>query len=1005
LTSAPIENPPSVMPVHAVVPGRARLHVAGLRGSQRLKRELERVLPDGGRFRLDSVDTVTGNILVFYDPDLPINTVVTRVERIVRGGPAHDGDPPAATTIPAWHAIEPDEAIEMLDAAPAGLSGETARQRLKRHGPNRLPQVGERSLFAMLVEQLQSSPVILLGGAAIVSVATGGLLDAAVILGVVALNAGIGLVTESKTERIIGDLQLPMQRTAPVRRGGKAKLVPIGEIVPGDLLLLRPGIIVSADARIVASDGLAVDESMLTGESLSVSKMAAPVALGAPLGERASMVYRGTTVVEGSGLAVAVATGRRTEAGQIQILAGEARAPETPMQRQLNALGRQLVVACGAVCSAVFLIGLLRGHDFLQMLKGALALAVAAVPEGLPTVATTVLAIGIVQMRRQQVLVRRLDAIETLAAVDVIGFDKTGTLTQNRMTASALACGGRWLAIADGHIRCEDGVIGRLQSEPDLARLLEIAVLCSDATVSRRGGGARIAGTPTEAALLRLAVGAGIDVRGLRRSLPLCDTAYRSDERQYMATAHVMAPRRYVFAVKGNPEQVLTLCDAERHGGAKLALNALARQAILETNRRMADGGLRVLGFASAEVATPADGSETAAARISRVRGLTWAGLIGLADPARQGIADLVAQFDRAGVRVVMLTGDQESTAKAIARSLNLANGASLTVLRPDQFRDASDEEISRVVQDTRVFARVTPADKLRIVQALQAAGKVVAMTGDGINDSPALRAADVGIAMGRGGTDAAREVADIVLEGDDLAAIALALERGRTTYGNVRKAIRFLLATNLSEILVVLAATALGVGTPLTAIQLLWINLLSDVFPALALALEPAEHDVLAQRPRDPQEAIVRSQDVPVLAREGAVIAAGSLAAYGYGVVRHGVSARASTISFTSLVGAQLLHALSCRSERHGLFGAERLPPNPPLAVALAGSALLQTATLVLPVLRRFMGLAPIDVLDVLVSLSGAGLPYLANEAAKIVTAPGEIGLGSDERAQQRHG
>ncbi|MBV9521763.1 MAG: cation-transporting P-type ATPase, partial [Alphaproteobacteria bacterium] len=943
---------------------------------------LERSFPQGGHLRVRNADTTTGNALILYDPALPLDAVVARIEDALRCSPAERDEVLAPRAVPAWHAIEADGALEALGTTPAGLSSAAARKRLKEHGPNTLPQLPARSLLATLSGQVQNAPTLLLAGAAILAIATGGLLDAAAILGVIALNLGIGVLTESKTERIIGDLRLPTARNAMVRRGGRTRPVPVGEIVPGDLLALQPGTIVAADARVYRSDGLALDESLLTGESLSVAKTAAPAASEAPLGDRCSLVHRGTTVVQGSGLAIAIATGRHTQAGQIQGLAGEARAPETPMQRQLDILGRQLVLACAAVCATVFVIGLLRGHGFLRMLKGSLALAVAAVPEGLPTVATTALAIGVAQMRRQQILVRRLDAIETLAAVNVIGFDKTGTLTQNRMTASAIACGTRRYAVAEGRIR-RGRVLIRRQSEPDLVKLLEIAARCSEAVISGRHGEARIDGTPTEAALLRLGLDAGIDIRALRNSLPLAGTAHRSDERHYMVTAHHMPGGRILISVKGNPEQVLALCKAERRNGAERGLDERAREAILAANRRMAEDGLRVLGFASAERPSLSDGRRLTAEQLGGVEELTWAGLIGLADPTRQGIAGTIAQFDRAAVRVVMLTGDQESTAKAIARDLNLANGAPLTVLRLDRFRGGK-ADFAEAVQHTRVFARVSPADKLRIVQALQAAGKVVAMTGDGINDSPALRAADVGIAMGRGGTEAARETADIVLAGDDLASIATALERGRTTYRNVRKAIRFLLATNLSEILVVLAATAFGAGTPLTPIQLLWINLLSDVLPALGLALEPAERDVLAEMPRDPREPIVRDADMANLLREGAVMAAGALAAYGIGVLRHGVSARAGTISFTSLVGAQLLHALSCRSERHGFFSTGRLPPNVPLTAALGGSAALQTAILLAPPLRRFMGLAPMDLLDVLVSLCGAALPYLANEAVK---------------------
>jgi Ca2+-transporting ATPase len=618
------------------------------------------------------------------------------------------------------------------------------------------------------------------------------------------------------------------------------------------------------------------------------------------------------------------------------------------------------------------------------MLKTSIALAVAAVPEGLAPMATTALALGIEEMRRRQVLVRRLDAVETLAAVDVICFDKTGTLTENRMSAVAVACGGtRYAAEA--------------ATAPAFRRLLEVAALCNEAALSEAAGVPTVSGTPTEAALLRLALDAGVDVAALRRAFPLRATEYRSDGRHYMVTAHERPHGGRLLAVKGNPEQVLACCGAERRGGRRVRLSNGARQACLDANRRMAAEGLRVLGFACAEGGAAAASIESVAALVGR-RGFTWLGLVGLADPARQGAGELLARLDRAGIRVLMLTGDQEATARAVAEGLNLGNGAPVATLAAGALDAAEDDAIGALAERAHVFARVTPADKLRIVRALQSAGRVVAMTGDGINDGPALSAADVGIVMGRAGSEAARAVADIVLAGDDLEAIVAALERGRTTYGNIRKAIRFLLATNLSEMLVMLAATAAGIGGSLTPLQLLWINLLSDVLPALGLALEPAEKGVLDAPPRDAAEAILRRRDLGALAREGGIIAAGALAAYCCGALRHGASPRAGTISFTSLVGAQLFHALTCRSAAHGLFCGERLPANRPLGLTLAASAGLQGAVLLVPALRRFMGLERLDMTDALMSLAGALLPYVANEASKALGS-GKMAARSQRR------
>ncbi len=840
-----------------------------------------------------------------------------------------------------------------------------------------------RTRLAMLLEQFQNLPVMLLAGAALLSAATGGAADAVVILAVIGLNAGIGFATESRTSSIIRTLSLPLQRSTVVRRDGASRPVRTEEIVPGDVMVLRAGTIVAADARVVAADGLAVDESMLTGESLPIAKDTQPVARNRPVAERGSMVYRSSSVVGGSGLAATVATGQRTEAGEIQALLGTAETPQTPMQRQLGVLGGQLVLLSGTICGAMLLMGMLRGHSFLQMLKSSVALAVAAIPEGLPTVGTTVLALGIDKMRRQQVLVRRLRAVETLASVDVIAFDKTGTLTENRMSAAEVACSGQHLTVAGGALWGGGVPIANIAPGTALARLLEVAVLCNEATLAEDMPNPRIVGSPTEAALLRLALDAGIDGTALRLRLPLHSTAHRADGRQYMVSVHA-APEGSFVASKGSPEQVLERCGWVLRQARRVRLTKTARAAIIAENRKMAEAGLRVLGFACSDVAEAAPGAAT------EKPGFVWLGLVGLADPARHGTRELLSRFDHAGIRVIMMTGDQPATAEAVARSLDLANGAPATTIDAGRLQAADDRTIELLANETRIFARATPAHKLRITQALQRSGRIVAVTGDGINDSPALRAANVGIVMGRSGTDAAREVADIVLASDDLEALMSALELGRTTHANIRKSIHFLLATNFSEILVMLVATAFGFGQILTPIQLLWINLLSDVLPALGLALEPAESGVLEQKPHPADTPILGRTEIAVLGREGATIAAGALVSYVFGMARHGDAARSGTMAFSSLVGAQLLNAVTARSAKAGLFGGERLPANWPLTGALLGSAALQLAVLTMPPLRRVMGLARLDLGDALASLAGAVLPYVANEAAKtLLVAP----------------
>jgi Ca2+-transporting ATPase len=958
-----------VSPVHTAVPGRARLRVAALRGNPALQHRLERALPLNRAIRRASASPVTGTLVVLYDRALALDAIIAEVEAITADREPRPGNGEGAPAeAERWHALSPQAALAALGSAPGGLAKGQAHQRLAAGGRNALPELAGRSRLALLAEQFRGLPVLLLAGAAALSLATGGVLDAVVILGVVALNAGIGFATQSNTERIIDSLRLPRQRLAPLQRDGQLSLVPPDEIVPGDVMVLRPGLIVPADARIIAATGLTLDESMLTGESLPVAKAADAIAADAHLAERTSMVYSGTAVVGGGGLAVAVATGTNTEAGRIQRLVGEAQAPQTPMQRQLGTLGRQLVLLSAAVCALVFLLGLLRGRGFLEMLKSSIALAVAAIPEGLPTVATTALALGIEEMRRHRVLVRRLDAIETLAAVDVIGFDKTGTLTENRMTAAAVLCAGDRF---DG----PDEAAAAL-SRPDGLALAEIAALCNEAEIASARDGWAVQGSPTEAALLRLALAADIDVAALRRRFALEATDYRSDARQYMVTTHARPGGGRLYALKGNPEQVLAMCGFVARGSRRMRLDDAARAAILDGNRRLGLDGLRVLGFARAEAAAGTGKAQR--------RRFTWLGLVGLSDPPRPGVEALFRQFERAGIRVVMMTGDQRSTAVALARRLHLGNGED-DVLDSAQLYGLDEASAAARVAQARVFARVTPAEKLRLIRLLQRSGRTVAMTGDGINDSPALRAADVGIVMGGGGAEAARAVADIVLVGDELATMSTALERGRTTYANIRKAIHFLLATNLSEILLMLAAAGTGLGAPLTAIQLLWINLLTDVLPALGLALEPAERAVLEAPPHPADAPMLGRGDMLTLGREGMTIAAGGLGAYAYGLLRYGPSPESRTLAFTSLVGAQLLHALSCRSRRAGLFTPEPLAPNRVLGAALAGSFALQAGVVTLPPLRRLLGLAPLCLTDALVSLALSVLPYLANEAAKL--------------------
>jgi Ca2+-transporting ATPase len=849
-------------------------------------------------------------------------------------------------------------AASLHTAQDTGLSHAAAQERLKRYGPNLPPEAVPRSGLSMLLEQFTSLPVALLGVAAGISLLSGGVADALVIASVVALNATIGYVTESQTEQTIHALTSVVRPSTQVLRDGDLCTVRSEEVVPGDVLILRPSSYVAADARVLAAERLSIDESTLTGESLSVAKTLASLAnANVPLADRHNMVYAGTLVSGGQGRAVVVATGRYTEMGLIQALVESAEPPETPLQQQLGTMGRQLVLLSSAVCGLVFGIGLLQGYGVLEMLKTAISLAVAAVPEGLPTVATTVLALGIRNMRRHGVLIRRLAAVETLGAVQTICLDKTGTLTMNRMTVVSVHTGGRDITVSNGSFVNAGERLDPLGCV-ELVRLMHVAVLCSESEVVQRDGAYVLHGSPTENALLHMAMTAGLDVVQLRQAHPLLRMQHRAENHNLMSTWHTNHTHRRFLAVKGSPSEVLALCSWHMQDGRCLPLTEAERLVIDLANTRMAGAALRVLGAAYCEW----DATDGAA---PDGRELVWLGLIGMADPIRQGVQDTIENFHRAGIGTIMITGDQSPTAYAIGKELRLARGEQLEILDSTHLADIAPEVMTALASRMHVFARVSPSHKLQIVQALQHTGKVVAMTGDGINDGPALKAADIGIAMGHAGTDVAREVADVVLEDDNLETMIIAISHGRTIYNNIRKSVHFLLATNLSEIIVVGAALTAGLGQPLNAMQLLWINLLSDVTPGLALALEPPEPDVLQQPPRDPSAPILTSADFKRIAFESAVLSAGAFGAYGYGLVRYGMGAQANTLAFTSLTVGQLLHAFSCRSHTHSLFSADPLPANPYLTFAVGGSLALQCLAMVIPGLRSLLGLTPLTRLD----------------------------------------
>lgn len=636
----------------------------------------------------------------------------------------------------------------------------------------------------------------------------------------------------------------------------------------------------------------------------------------------------------------------------------------------------QLALLSSGICVLVFAVGLLRGRPLLDMLLSAVSLAVAAVPEGLPTVATTTLALGIKEMKSKKVLIRQLPAVENLGSVQVICLDKTGTLTLNKMSVVALQTMHTGIKVTDKGFYQGNVKIDPYRTDETLRSMMEVLVLCNESMPAEQSNEG-FQGSPTESALLQAAITAGEDIGYLRTHRPAVKVDYRAEDRPYMVTVHAMEDGKFFTAVKGSPSAVLELCQECSINGCLDVLSEDQRQAILTWNERLGADALRVLGAAYC-ITEDVSGYKQ--------QGLIWLGLVGMEDVIRPGMAELMTQFHEAGIATVMITGDQSSTALSVGKRLGLngVQGKPLELIDSGHLDKLDPAVLAGLVERTTIFCRVSPSHKLQIVQALQRSGKVVAMTGDGINDSPALKAANIGVTLGEKGTDAARSVADVILEDDDLKTMVTAIREGRAIYDNIRKSLHFLLSTNLSEIEVMMVSAALGGAEILNPMQLLWINLITDIFPALALALDPPEVDVLKRPPRDPNAAIVSRKDYAKLIRESGIISAGTLGVYGYSFLRYGPGPNASTNAFMSLTIAQFLHAYRSRSEKTSIFDLENRLSNPYLDTAVGLSALMQALAVMFPPLRSLLRLSPVGAFDMLAILAGAGLPFIANEAIK---------------------
>jgi Ca2+-transporting ATPase len=870
----------------------------------------------------------------------------------------------AEPAAPVWHGVDAQSALERLAVDPQrGLSAAEAAGRLAQHGPNLLREGRRRSPWRILLDQFSDFMIVVLMAAAVLSGIVGDMADTLAILAILLLNAVIGFTQEYRAEQAMAALRRIAAPSATLLREGRRQVIAAGELVPGDIVLLEAGNVVPADLRLVEAVRMRVEEAALTGESVPVDKDAAlQVEADAALGDRRNMAFKGTVVTYGRGSGVVIATGMATELGRIAALLAAGEAVKTPLQKRLMAFGKRLAVAVLAICAIVFVSGLMRGEAPVLMLLTAVSLAVAAIPEALPAVVTIALALGAYRMVEHQALMRRLPSVETLGSITYICSDKTGTLTENRMRVETCLIEGRSVAPEQASGAVAD-------------RLFTAMALCNDA-VGDDGG---VAGDPTEIALYTAAQRAGFSRHGLEQAMPRRAELPFDSTRMRMTTFHAAADGVTAYT-KGAPESVLPRCTAALAAGG--GVGPIDHAALEAQAAAMAADGLRVLAVACRRWQDIPDLN----APESVEAGLQFVGLVGLIDPPRAEAAAAVATCRSAGITPVMITGDHPATARAIARRLGILDGEG-AVVTGRELDALDDAALGARVLDARVYARVDPAQKIRVVEALQARGQFVAMTGDGVNDAPALKRADIGVSMGRGGTDVAREASDMVLLDDNFATIVAAVRGGRRIYDNIRRFIKYVLTTNLAEVLLIFIAPFLGLPLPLLPLHILWVNLVTDGLPGLALTVEPAEPGIMQRPPRPPGETMFAHGVWQHILWVGCLMSALVL-----GLQHWGVSAGLEhwqTMVFTALTFVQLAHVMAIRSDRESLFTVGVLT-NRPMVIAVVLTVILQLLLIYVPALNRVFDTAPLTLPELGLCFACAALVLAAVEIEKALVRRG---------------
>lgn len=869
---------------------------------------------------------------------------------------------------------------ELKSNADKGLSRREVRSRQRRFGLNRLRETKKKSNWLILADQLKSLIVLLLAIAAALSFLFGDWIEGIAIVAVIFLNAAIGFFTERQAIRSMEALQRLSSVSAKVLRDGHIQEIPAEQLVPGDIVILEGGDIVTADLRLLEASKLQADESALTGESVPVSKVVDPLQGEIPLAERINMLFKGTAVTRGSGKGVVVATGMQTELGQISALVAEAAEEVTPLEVRLDQLGHKLIWVTLGIAVLVALLGIFRGKEALLMMETAIALAVAAIPEGLPIVATIALARGMLRMARHNALINRLAAVETLGATNIICTDKTGTLTENRMTATQMALPSGIIKISGEGLNTEGRFFKNSQpidpaEERILSEALKIGVLCNNASLESEESTKerKAVGDPLEVALLIAGVKAGLQRDLLLKKWPeVREEAFDPDVKM-MATVH-QEDHLYRVAVKGAPEPVLEACSHCLTAEGLAELTREERQQWLERNAQMAEEGLRVIALATKIEDTPAE---------NPYKHLTFIGLVGLLDPPRHDVRQAITDCKVAGIRVIMVTGDQPATARNVGIAVGLVDESQAQVMLGQELKAPemlSATERERVLH-TPIFARVSPKQKLDLIALYQQQGAIVAMTGDGVNDAPALKKADIGIAMGRRGTQVAREAADMVLKDDAFSTIVVAVAQGRIIFNNIRKFVFYLLSCNISEILAVSFASITNAPLPILPLQILFLNLVTDVFPALALGMGKGDPKVMKQPPRNPQEPILTRHHWFAIGGYGCMIALTVLGAFALALFwLEMAEKRAVTISFLTLAFAQLWHVFNMRDAGSPFFSND-ITRNPFVWGALIICMGLLFTAVYLPGLATVLHIDPLDSSNWLIVVSMSAIPWAAGQ------------------------